>query len=293
MGNIRLKDNSYGFKRLTIAKFVVVLVLGAMGSGLVVGILLEIMKDYGWIPTYLVPMVENLAINLVIIGPALYLLFRCLDDSERRKVFAPAESLVRFSPWLLILLVCMTSLWDLLTFMAVEQFFPAFFTKLMESPLLAQNAVPKTGFDVAESFISGVIIAPIIEEIIFRGIFFNLLAEKRSIRFAMWVSAIIFSLLHGIVFLGVLVIGLVLAYVYHVSGDIRYPMLLHGLNNFLAFVISLNLQNENFNLVLNVVIIFLGVLGFILGIRYLLKRRGKGDLAQGAPLYRDRADGYL
>lgn len=87
------------------------------------------------------------------------------------------------------------------------------------------------------------IFAPIIEELVFRGIFTNLLFSPR----AKWLPAIItsavFSLLHGmdniITFSMYFIMGLTFFWAYKRRGAIKDAILLHILNNILAMIYTL------------------------------------------------------
>ncbi|MHC5226508.1 lysostaphin resistance A-like protein [Ignatzschineria sp. LJL83] len=80
--------------------------------------------------------------------------------------------------------------------------------------------------------------APIAEELLFRGIFFNYFFTKNTYisRFsAIFFSALLFGLLHEISFsltlLYYFLMGVFLAMTYAYTRDIRYPILIHIINN--------------------------------------------------------------
>ena len=88
--------------------------------------------------------------------------------------------------------------------------------------------------------IFAVIIGPIVEEIMFRG----LLLPRLSVfgeRFAIAVSALLFALFHGNLaqFFYAFALGLVFGFVYSKTGRLRYPILLHMLINFCGSVLPL------------------------------------------------------
>ena len=91
--------------------------------------------------------------------------------------------------------------------------------------------------------ISGVIIAPISEELIFRGIFFNLFYKseaKYGKIFIILSSSLVFGLIHettpslSLVYYSM--IGAVLGITYLYTKDIRYSIFLHFVNNAVAFI---------------------------------------------------------
>lgn len=85
--------------------------------------------------------------------------------------------------------------------------------------------------------ISGAMVAPVVEELFFRGYVFNAYLAAKGPRTAYLASATLFGIVHGhatlfpAIFLG----GLVLAYVYRRSGTIVAPIVAHVLNNGIAF----------------------------------------------------------
>jgi len=83
-----------------------------------------------------------------------------------------------------------------------------------------------------------VIGAPVVEELIFRGLLFRYLGEKLSLPLALWTSGILFALLHASLqsFLPLVVLGVLLAWVYRKSGDLRVPILFHLFFNLFSFL---------------------------------------------------------
>lgn len=98
-------------------------------------------------------------------------------------------------------------------------------------------------------FVTTVVFAPIVEEMIFRGLIFTNLAKK-NIWIAHIVSAFAFGLLHVYSFIlagdfsqfiyviPYVTMGFGFSYVYQKRGNIIVPILLHALNNLIAFALS-------------------------------------------------------
>ena len=86
--------------------------------------------------------------------------------------------------------------------------------------------------------LSGIILAPIVEEVIFRGCLYRFLKSRMTLLSAQWVSAFIFALLHGNLhsFLPLLFIGLILARLYESSGSIYQSIAFHGFFNGTTFL---------------------------------------------------------
>ena len=82
-----------------------------------------------------------------------------------------------------------------------------------------------------------VILAPIIEEILFRGIFLHRWGTKWSVRTAVITSSIAFGCLH-FDFISASIFGLVLSLIYLKTKSLAVPIAIHFLNNLIAVVLS-------------------------------------------------------
>lgn len=87
------------------------------------------------------------------------------------------------------------------------------------------------------AFFSLVIIAPIVEEILFRGWLYGLLRSRLSLIPSMLIVSSIFAILHGQLNVGlnVFVLSLALCFQRELTGTIYSSILLHIIKNFLAF----------------------------------------------------------
>ncbi|MEN8662017.1 MAG: lysostaphin resistance A-like protein [Lentimonas sp.] len=81
--------------------------------------------------------------------------------------------------------------------------------------------------------ILAVILAPIVEEIIFRGCIYRFLKSKTSFIAAQILSGVVFSLMHQSLaaFIPLVVVGIILARIYEKSGNLLVPMCFHALFN--------------------------------------------------------------
>lgn len=113
-------------------------------------------------------------------------------------------------------------------------FAPSFLEVLLKSMNTerAENSSPI--FYLILNVFSVVIVAPITEEFIFRGILLHRWAAKWGVSSAILVSSIVFGLLHPYNPFGLSVFGIVMALLYIKNGTIIVPMVAHSLNN--AFV---------------------------------------------------------
>jgi membrane protease YdiL (CAAX protease family) len=83
-------------------------------------------------------------------------------------------------------------------------------------------------------FFIGVIVAPIVEEFLFRGFLLHRFTIKWGIRTAVLASSFIFGILHADI-LGAFLFGLVMCILYLKTGTILVPIFCHMLNNCIAF----------------------------------------------------------
>lgn len=83
------------------------------------------------------------------------------------------------------------------------------------------------------------IIAPIVEELFFRGFIYPVFRQRWGVVVAITVSGLLFALAHASLFLfvPVAVIGFVLAYLYERTESLGPPIMLHALNNFISVVV--------------------------------------------------------
>ncbi|MDR2206072.1 MAG: CPBP family intramembrane metalloprotease [Flavobacteriaceae bacterium] len=131
----------------------------------------------------------------------------------------------------------------------------------------AVSQIPTTGFFFEEyyKFFSGlmkeltkntfvmiasvVIVAPIFEEIVFRGIIQKgLINGGMKPQSAIWISSLIFGLVHGNPwqFAGAVLLGFVLGTVYHKTKSLLLPILLHFFNNLISLMLLEFSSSESF-----------------------------------------------
>lgn len=124
-------------------------------------------------------------------------------------------------------------------------------------------------------FITVVILSPIIEELLFRGIFlrrFN--KELDNVTLAILISSILFGLCHGFGgILGAILFGICVSILYIKSGNILVPIFAHFFNNVISFIIALT-GIEYFiqgNLIVIVLIVILAIVSNFVLFRAILK----------------------
>jgi hypothetical protein len=87
-----------------------------------------------------------------------------------------------------------------------------------------------------------VFLAPVVEELFFRGYLLYKLRLKINLKFAIVVSSIFFAILHQNI-LGTFVFAVVMAFIYIKSNSLLIPMIVHSINNALAIFLSILLRN--------------------------------------------------
>lgn len=115
-------------------------------------------------------------------------------------------------------------------------FFPSHVQELLKYNPLSSTGGSMTHLNQIFLGIIMVIIGPIMEEIIFRGIILRRLVVKWNIKKAILVSSFIFGILHGDDGgIGAFVVGITLSVIYINTKTLIIPILLHMANNALAY----------------------------------------------------------
>jgi membrane protease YdiL (CAAX protease family) len=124
-----------------------------------------------------------------------------------------------------------------------------------------------------------VVVAPIAEEIIFRGFLYKVLAPYGA-KYFILISALLFSLFHANIpqIFGVFVLGAFLAYVMYRTGNILLVILLHFINNLIAQGSALFVGSETGMQIAGLVAIAIMLASVVLGIVWLATKRVKRDV---------------
>lgn len=111
----------------------------------------------------------------------------------------------------------------------------SYFSWLMSDEVLA--ITPETTIvQYLLIFVMVSVIAPVIEEVVFRGVLVERLGLKYGYTSAVIISSIIFGVLHADV-IGAFVFGIILSIIYLQTKSLLMPVLIHALNNALAILI--------------------------------------------------------
>ncbi|UTD05094.1 CPBP family intramembrane metalloprotease [Treponema denticola] len=132
--------------------------------------------------------------------------------------------------------------------------------------------------------IGSVIISPIFEEILYRGLMYNKLKEISNASIAILISSILFALLHipkygfGINTFFLFLVGILLAYCYEKTDNIYVPILVHSINNFFIFLFKY--VYFYFLIVIYFIIFIIGIIIAIQEIKKYLKVQKTFNLVQ-------------
>ncbi len=130
--------------------------------------------------------------------------------------------------------------------------------------------------------INTVIIGPIFEEILYRGLMYNKLKEISNAFIGILISSILFALLHipayglNINSFCFMLGGILLAYCYEKTNNIYVPILVHSINNF--FIFLFNYVYFYFLIVIYFIIFIIGIIIAIKEIKKYLKRRKQNEV---------------
>lgn len=123
-----------------------------------------------------------------------------------------------------------TLLWGLLLIISVSVIIAPLMRLLPEdSRVVPDQVIPVLYIIVA---------APIFEELLFRAKIFSVLRSTLSPAWAAILSSLMFSVMHGnlAVSLDAFFVGIILSYIYILKGSLFAPILLHIMNNIVAYV---------------------------------------------------------
>ena len=101
------------------------------------------------------------------------------------------------------------------------------------------GAATGTGWELAGLLLTGAVLVPVAEELLFRGVGFGSL-RRHGVVIATIVSAVLFGLAHGLnaVLPAAVVLGVINALLYERSRSIWPSVMSHATNNALAFVLA-------------------------------------------------------
>jgi membrane protease YdiL (CAAX protease family) len=101
-------------------------------------------------------------------------------------------------------------------------------------------AIPDTIANSVLLFVAVALVAPLLEELLFRGLLQNSLAHKMPIWGAIAVSALVFGAMHMDLYAlpPLILMGAIFGLIYHLTDSLRVTILLHMINNAAALAFS-------------------------------------------------------
>ena len=102
------------------------------------------------------------------------------------------------------------------------------------------KALDATPLGIALKFIAVALLAPTIEELLFRGYLQTSLTNRMNHHIAIWLAALVFALVHmqPLATPALMILGAAFGYLYHRTGSLLTCILLHVVNNSAALVFS-------------------------------------------------------
>lgn len=101
-------------------------------------------------------------------------------------------------------------------------------------------SIPRTPLNIGVGLFAIAIVAPLIEELLFRGLLQKSLIHHMPVWAAIALSAFLFSVVHMQPYAmpALMALGAAFGYIYHKTGSLRMTIVLHMLNNTLALVLT-------------------------------------------------------
>ena len=115
--------------------------------------------------------------------------------------------------------------------------------RLFHWPPTIQQAIPLVKYALkanpVAAFSAIVLVAPIVEEILFRGLIYGALEKRLRVSGAIVVSSLLFALVHlqVVYFIPIFCLGLVLGWARSKTNSLGLPILIHVLNNGVALIV--------------------------------------------------------
>ncbi len=144
-----------------------------------------------------------------------------------------------------------------------------------ELPEVFKKIFAKKLSNPISGYLSIVIIAPIFEEIVFRGFILKQLLKNYNAYIAIFVSSFFFAIIHGNIQQGVnaLFLGILIGLIFYKTGSLILCILAHFFNNLIAFFsYYISLIYENFIDGYHVLVLITGTFMFCLSLYLLINQ---------------------
>lgn len=223
------------FNNLTIKKFIVLYLVSMLISsivGTVIGPDVEINSAISVVKYIL----NNLTMHFMFI---LLIYIFSINKKERSLTFIVPDDSVKLNLLYIIIPFFISYTVGVLTLFLFKNIMPAVYIKLQELSISMFNNLKFTNIGYILLFFDTVIIVPVIEELIFRRVLYNLFTLNNKIITSIIYTSLIFMFAHGIFSPQLFIFSFFLTALYQVTGNIKYPMLAHIFNNFVTFIMIL------------------------------------------------------
>ncbi len=147
---------------------------------------------------------------------------------------------LRFLPIIWIVSYCWTKLLDLLQSLGLIE-------AIEPQELITLFQAGGDPIAIGLLIVFAIVLAPLVEELIFRGCIFRFLKSKMSFAAAQGTSAVIFAMMHGnlLSFVPLILVGMLLARVYEKSGSIYVSMCFHSCFNAFSLLMLFIMSQSN------------------------------------------------
>ncbi|MDV4152201.1 type II CAAX endopeptidase family protein [Clostridium sp. AL.422] len=137
---------------------------------------------------------------------------------------------------------------------------------------------PLNGGSMIISIITIGIVAPFAEEFLFRGIIYNTLKKKVSIRWTIIIQAIMFGVFHGNIIQGsyATLLGIVFGYVTYKTKSLWPAIIMHMVNNLIATMFMYVPSDNISGILVYVVFLIMGIIGVTISLM-LIKKKNERD----------------
>ena len=184
------------------------------------------------------PIIFEILYTCSFVGLCCYL-WKKLGQSRLNPQYLIGNKFPNYCWWSLLTWVVVLLLFSLGTIILLEcalSFFaPDFSESLLEEEFLV-SSLP-TIYQCLVT-INTIVVAPITEEFIFRGVLLHRLATKWNIAIAIWISSIIFGLLHFFDPVGAFLFGVVMALLYIKTKNLIVPIIAHAMYNTILIILG-------------------------------------------------------
>jgi len=209
--------------------------------GILLSVLVETLKTAGFSG-----LAQGLSTNSIGLNFAFYTLSRLLGFGliwwflKRRGMSLSQFGFRKFSIkkaiWLIVVAGLAVLGAAIAVFVVVSIFFPAVNLDQAQELVFTQATTP---LELILSFIALIIIAPVVEESVFRGLLLPGFARNFGLAAAVVISAVLFGAIHWQLNVGIItaIMGVLLGWIYLKSQSLWPAIMFHSLKNLVAFIL--------------------------------------------------------